>query len=244
MTYSDIYKKFLIEYDKDAATTSYPSLTQTEVANILDKAYLAIIAQKLTGTNTRGVAFEGDVKAIEDIKPLLKTAIIDEVSTVDYTLAKNERVFKYTADKKDADEEDADDVNLLYYIQSEIIAPKGDITWPTVLVSHADALTFKETAHNHPWMDYPVVYLQEDGIHVLYGLDDFTSGMMDTSILQVTYIEKPTLFTTSLATWSTTNWQLSDTMAEEVINMAIILSLETIESARLSTKMSTSKLES
>lgn len=67
MTYADIYKKFLIEYDKDAATTSYPSLTTTEIVNTLNKAYLALIAQKLTGTNNRGVAFEGDVKAIEDI---------------------------------------------------------------------------------------------------------------------------------------------------------------------------------
>ncbi len=237
MTYSDIYKKFLIEYDKDATTSSYPSLTITEIANILDKAYLAIIAQKLTGTNTRGVGFEGDIKAIEDIRPLLTTTTCTRITSTsllpDYISA-NERVFGYP------------DSDVLYYVQSYIVAKSGSTEkqWPTLLVSHSDANAFKETAHNHPWIEYPTVYLEGSNIHVLYGLDDFTDDMMNGSSLHLTYITKPVLFTEDTTGWATTQWQLSDTMAEEVINLAIIMSLETIESARLSTKMSTSKLES
>jgi hypothetical protein len=53
MTHSDIYTKFMIEYDKANITSSYPSLTKYEIATILDKAYLALIAQKYTGNNTR-----------------------------------------------------------------------------------------------------------------------------------------------------------------------------------------------
>lgn len=235
MTYSDIYKKFLIEYDKDATTSSYPSLTRTEVANILDKAYLAIIAQKLTGMNNRGIGFEGDVKAIEDIRPLLTTTTCSRVTDTSITnyLSTNERVFAYPSS------------GVLYYIQSDIFATVNSETkqWPTILVSHADANSFKETAHNHPWIDYPKVYLEDEYIHVLYGLDDFTNATMNTSSLRLTYITKPTLFTEK-DEWDDVTWQLSDTMAEEVINLAIIMSLETIESARLNTKMSTSKLES
>lgn len=233
MTYSDIYKKFLIEYDKDATTSSYPSLTRTEIANILDKAYLATIAQKLTGMNTRGIGFEGDVKAIEDIRPLLTTTTCNRVTNTSVTkyLSTNERVFEYPSS------------GVLYYIQSDIFATVGSESkqWPTILVSHADANVFKETAHNHPWITYPVVYLEDKYIHVLYGLDDFGDTSMNSSQLRLTYIAKPTLFTEGT---DETTWQLSDTMAEEVINLAIIMSLETIESARLSTKMSTSKLES
>lgn len=70
MTHNDIYTKFMIEYDKANITSSYPSLTEYEIATILDKAYLAIIAQKLTGNNTRKASFESDTKAIEDIRPL------------------------------------------------------------------------------------------------------------------------------------------------------------------------------
>lgn len=71
MAHSSIKEKFLIEYDKANITSSYPSLTDYEIATILDKAYLALIAQKLTGNNPRRIGFEGDNKAIEDIRPLL-----------------------------------------------------------------------------------------------------------------------------------------------------------------------------
>lgn len=47
MTHSDIYTKFMIEYDKANITSSYPSLTKYEIATILDKAYLALIAQNI-----------------------------------------------------------------------------------------------------------------------------------------------------------------------------------------------------
>lgn len=233
MTYADIYKKFLIEYDKDAATTSYPSLTTTEIVNTLNKAYLALIAQKLTGTNNRGVAFEGDVKAIEDIQPLLTSAEFN-ASTSSNT-AKNERVFAYGEN------------NVLYYIQSDIetIDSTGTTRYPTALISHADANTFKQTAHNTPWIEYPKVFLENRQVHVLFGPDDFDDSKMNSSRLFVTYIKKPVLFTDeNIAGISAPTYELSDNMAEEMINLAIIMALETVESSRLSTKVSTSKLES
>ena len=72
MTHKDIYTKFMIEYDKANVTSSYPSLTEYEVATLLDKAYLALIAQKVTGNNPRRSPFEADVKAVADVQPLVK----------------------------------------------------------------------------------------------------------------------------------------------------------------------------
>ena len=74
MTHKDIYTKFMIEYDKANVTSSYPSLTEYEVATVLDKAYHALIAQKVTGNNVRRVALEGDLKSISDIAPLITTS--------------------------------------------------------------------------------------------------------------------------------------------------------------------------
>ena len=64
MTYENIYTKFMIEYDKANITSSYPSLTEYEVATILDKAYLALIGQKVSGNNIRRSTIESDVKSI------------------------------------------------------------------------------------------------------------------------------------------------------------------------------------
>lgn len=73
MTYQDVYNKFMIEYDKVNVTSSYPSFTKEEIAVFLDKAYLALIAQKITGNNIRRSQLESDIKSIADINPLIKT---------------------------------------------------------------------------------------------------------------------------------------------------------------------------
>jgi len=77
MTHKDIYTKFMIEYDKANVTSSYPSLTEYEVATVLDKAYHALIAQKVTGNNVRRVGLEGDLKSVSDIQALIVTKIYD-----------------------------------------------------------------------------------------------------------------------------------------------------------------------
>jgi hypothetical protein len=86
MTYlkhKDIYTKFMIEYDKANVTSSYPSLTEYEVATFLDKAYNALIAQKVTGNNVRRAPLEADIKAISDLQPLIHTTDINLTQATD-----------------------------------------------------------------------------------------------------------------------------------------------------------------
>lgn len=92
MTHADIFTKFMIEYDKANITSSYPSLTDYEIATVLDKAYLALLAQKITGNNPRQVGFEADVKAIEDMRPLIKREKIQRDENDLYT-ASNEYTY-------------------------------------------------------------------------------------------------------------------------------------------------------
>lgn len=76
MTHKDIFTKFMIEYDKANITSSYPSLTEYEIATFLDKAYLALISQKFTGNNVRKAPFEADVKSIADLQPLVYSRLV------------------------------------------------------------------------------------------------------------------------------------------------------------------------
>ena len=142
----------------------------------------------------------------------------------------NERVFPYGS------------LDILYYVQSDIHT--NSKIYPTALINHADANSFKKSAHNTPWIEYPKVYLESREIHVLFGMDDFTTSDMDIASLYTTYIKKPTMFTDDNIADSNVIYELSDNMAEEMINLAIIMALETVESSRLNTKVSTSKLES
>lgn len=83
MTHRDLYTKFMIEYDKANVTSSYPSFTEYETATFLDKAYLALISQKVTGNNVRKIGFEKDLKSIEDLQALVKYTNISFIKTSD-----------------------------------------------------------------------------------------------------------------------------------------------------------------
>lgn len=191
MTHYDIYEKFMIEYDKANITSSYPSLTKYEVATILDKAYLALIAQKLTGNNQRKVQFEGDIKAIEDLRPLVCTKKDIDQKENSYKQSSNDYVYDTPQD-------------MLYYIQSTIsritrnmqaIDQKSHLLENVNLIDHNNASKYRATDTNLPWISTPVSYIEGDEIHVLVDSYKFKNDKDDK--LNVTYLKKPAKFVDS-----------------------------------------------
>lgn len=223
MTYKDIHKKYMIEYDKENVTSSYPSLTTYEIATILDKAYLALIAQKLTGNQQR-VPFEGDIKAIEDVRNLIASKKISKSNT---TLPIDNAVTYKLSD-------------ILYFLTALVLIDGKLVT--TNLVNHEIAKNFMHTATNRPWIKNSVCYIEGDNLIVLY--DDYSHK--NVGDLQLTYIKQPGKFVDHIngKTFDDTQFELNDTMVEELISLAIIMSLETVESPRLQTKLNTKALES
>ena len=242
MTHSDIYTKFMIEYDKANITSSYPSLTKYEVATILDKAYLALIAQKYTGNNTRKSAFESDMKATEDLQPL-----ISKFTAIGNLSGDN----SYTFSTHNID-------NLILYIIDGQIEIKENISSHDnndhkyeniIFVSHDIAKKFRATKTNLPWVEQPVGCIENNNV-VIYidPMDTKYNGAQ--SKAEFTYIKRPAKFavgqglSVSDYDFGETKFELSDSMAEELINLAIIMSTEIVESSRLATKANTRPLES
>lgn len=68
--------------------------------------------------------------------------------------------------------------------------------------------------------------------------------------MHITYVSKPAKFAVGDGTkeedydFGSTVFELSDTMAEELIKLAIIMSTEIVESPRLNTELQTRPLES
>ena len=238
MTHKDIYTKFMIEYDKADITSSYPSLTKYEVATLLDKAYLALIAQKLTGNNARQVGFEGDNKAIEDVRPLITTSSIRVSAVQTDTNASNEVEFDIPED-------------MLYYINSNVdllnplssVDKRAHMTANVELVTHEVAQSFMNTNTNMPWITHPVLYIEGDSLHVLY--DSYLNNTPTKLIL--TYVVKPNKFALQNNQYDFNDdsiFQLNDTMAEELINLAIVFATRIVENPRLTTEVETRSLES
>lgn len=239
MTHGNIITKFLIEYDKAEITSSYPSLTDYEIATILDKSYLALIAQKVTGTNFRRAGFESDVKAVEDIRPLIVRCELSE-NTLATMLADNEHAFDLPIDPK-----------MLYFVEGAV---KIDTTTssldnsshkivPSILMSHDSAQTYKSSSVNLPWIKNPISYLEGDELYVL--IDNYEYKKNGDPILTyiLTYVKVPHKFVDDWES-KTSEFELNDSMAEELINLAIIMSTEIVESTRLQGKINTSALES
>lgn len=176
MTHKDIYTKFLIEYDKANVTSSYPSLTEYEAATILDKAYLALIGQKVTGNNVRRAPFEADIKSVSDLQPLVKTKFVDVLYR--HPSADNSICFNLPED-------------FMYYVSGYVGFNDDKLT--VQLINHEVADKFKVTAVNRPWIKNTVGYIQDDQIILLY--DNYKYGDNSTvGDLGITYIKRPKSF--------------------------------------------------
>ena len=241
MTHSDIYTKFMIEYDKANITSSYPSLTKYEIATILDKAYLALIAQKYTGNNTRRQPFESDMKAIEDLQPLIKLFITNGRKQGD-----NCYMFRpYLGNTVQYI------VDLSLMIQDKVTSQDdgNHNIVPVNIVDHEVAKRFKSTINNMPWIKEPVGCIEDKTI-LVYVDPSIVEINGNTSFMEVKYIQTPAKFAIGPGTsekdydFGETLFELSDGMAEELINLAIIMSTEIVESSRLTSKINTRPLES
>lgn len=132
---------------------------------------------------------------------------------------------------------------------------------PVKLTSHDIAEKFMCTPYNMPWVKNPVAYMQDGKVNIVY--DPIKKPLTDSSsAAHLVYIHKPAPFatikeeteevdgeevtkTTKWADFSEeTQFELLDSMAEELINLAIIMTLENVESSRLGSKINTRALES
>lgn len=276
MTHKDIYTKFMIEYDKANVTSSYPSLTEYEVATVLDKAYNALIAQKVTGNNIRRSAFENDVKAISDLQPLVvhghpkfftdSNEVISNIASfrlptdflyfVQLFLVQQARISNNISDNVVNDV--AHDRNPLDNKSNRLV--------PVRLVPHQVAEKFFTTPYNMPWVKIPVVYIENGVAKVVYDLLNAPKVEANDTV-HLTYIRKPNTFVKDLDSpvfvnnravdvsyfdcpdsnasqvKALYNFECNDTMAEELVSLAVSFALENVESQRLNSKLNMRGLE-
>lgn len=238
MTYNDIYKNFLIEYDKADVSSSYPSLTNEEIAAILDKAMYALIAQKVTGNNPRKVALDMDSKSMSDIAPLIKyfnTNYLTSGDSESLAIANNELLFKFG------------DTGTPRYLLDGIIkyndSDKEVVNLTTSLISDK----FKETIHNKPWIKQPIMYIQSsnlnDGDEVIHVLVD--SRHIDKENLNPQLYIRGVYMPSEFKVNQNSNeiFLLSDTVCEELINLAVIFACRNVQDPRLTTVVQTKSLE-
>lgn len=233
MAYSDIYRKFLIEYDKQSITSSYPSLLKEEICQILDKAYLALITQKFTGNNTRKAVFGIDSKQTVDLQGLItEYRLTFNPVNNDSARYSNEYVYKmyplsdgvfYTKPQP----------RLLYFTNGSVSDPNGERENLTFMPPET-SFKYGVTSHNKPIIKTPAFFIKEDELHVFVDPYRYMSG----PDISIQYIREPEKFD-----GPDIEFQLNDAAAEELVNLAVIFALENVESQRTNSKITVSQME-
>jgi hypothetical protein len=96
-----------------------------------------------------------------------------------------------------------------------------------------------------PWIKIPVCYEEDNDVFVVYDTVN-PPQVNEGDNAHLTYVKKPKLFINEDGTVdfsTTTEFELSDSMAEELISLAITFALENVESTRLNTKLNTRGFE-
>ena len=218
MTVSEIHKAFKVIMDKNAEAVAFggcPAFLPEEIDLFLNQAFIEIISNKFTGQNILQVPFEGSVKRVADLEGLVKTD-----TNISLTATPNTNVLTL--------DDFANSGTRMLYVTS--ILHFNNSSSICVLVSHEDARRFLKTYNNDPWIDTPVSTLENNRLKIM--IDTYT--MEDPYTMDITYVSFPPRIDSTEPTTDIT--VVPDRVLYEVVNRAVIIALENIESRRIETK--------
>lgn len=222
MTRDELHIAFKIEMDKNSQSVAYggcPAFLPEEVDYWLNKGYYDVLTTKFSGQNSTETAFEGSVKRTADLERLVKT---DTNISVTLTEGTNQLVLNDLLNRKQ------NNTGRMFFIQA--ILHWGTKSAVVELVSHEIARNFVKTYNNNPWIEKPIATIQDNSL-VIY-IDPIE--MTGTFTVDVTYVKHPTLITNLPSDTGLT--EVPEYVQNEIVNKAVQLALDNIESQRIQTK--------
>lgn len=234
MTRDELHTAFKVEMDKNSVSVAYggcPAFIDSEIDYWINKGYYNLLMQKFTGGTANEVKFEGDVKRVADYERLIKT-------DKNITLTKDNN--SNSASLSNLLNRDEDNRGRMFYVSSVFHWVKDGIqhSATTKLLDHTQVKRFIKTDNNNPWIEDPIGIIENNTLIIYY---DPISMNSDNYSLDLTYIKHPQLIT-ELPKDSALS-ELPDQAWYEVINRAVQLALENIESQRIQTKTGLIKSE-
>lgn len=224
MTREQLHIAFKIAMDKNSQSVAFggcPAFLPNEIDYWLNLALYQEINTKFTGNNATKVAFEGSTKRTHDLENLIRTD-------------------RYVTATKEAGVNRCYIANLfsddrMFFIDAtfNFEDKKANVT----LVSHTVAQRFKKTHDNNPWIETPVGVIEDNTLYIYY--DDISMNS-NTYSVDITYVKYPTKVEDLPEAGMT---EIPEYMQHEVVNRAVELALEDIESRRVQTKTQLNQLD-
>ena len=222
--------QFKVILDKNAQGVAFggaPAFLPQEIDLFLNQAQDDVISNKISGNNVLKLGFEGSLQRISELDKLIRT---------DENIIMQKNVYnEFVLDNVHAD---GNRVTIW-----AVTLKYGNNFANCMIVDHNTTLLFKQTYNNIPWVEVPVVVLEDNKMllyvdPILMQQTDYAPSN-DKYTVNITYIKKPTQFDyTNLDG----ELDLPDDVMSEVINRAVVLALENIESQRTSSKLQLNQL--
>lgn len=217
MTRAEMILLFHQRYDDSSFTN--PELGDDEVDLYLNLSTERFINTRFTGNNFRQVGFEEDQKRIDDVRTLLTNSAILTGFTAGEEISNSQVVDISSL------------TNYRFYIKSfsridKTVGgvPSTDAWVPNQIIGNHETDQFTRTIFHSPIIDNPRVVFRDGDMTVIYDQETTLTGF------KLQYIRQPATIT------SGQDSDLPDHTHEEIVEGAVSLALETIESRRNQTE--------
>ena len=222
--------QFKVILDKNAQGVAFggaPAFLPQEIDLFLNQGQDEIIRNKISGNNVLKVGFEGSQQRISELDALVRT---------DKNVTANRSEFnEFVLDNVHKDGE-----RLTIW---SVMLKYGNYPTNCLLVDHNTAGLFKQTYNNTPWVEYPVSAIEDNQLLIyvdpILMEDELYRPTDNKYAVDITYIKKPTPFD---YTKPDEELDLPNDVMTEVINRAVVLALENIESQRTAGKLQLNQL--
>lgn len=215
MTRDQLHIAFKIAMDKNSQSVAFggcPAFLPEEIDYWLNQGMYQEVSNKFTGLNTLKQPFEKSVKRVHDLEKLIRTEKTSVNKDSIYNMCTVNKFFK----------------DKMFYV--DCVFRFGNKATNVLLTEHTYAGKFKNTYNNLPYIETPVATIENNNLIIYF---DPISMKADTYSVDVTYVKNPTKVEDLN---ENTESEFPEYMWNEIVNRAVALALENIESQRTTSK--------
>ena len=223
MTRDQLHIAFKIAMDKNSAAVAFggcPAFLDEEIDYWLNQGMYQEVSNKFTGLNTLKQPFEQSVKRVRDLESLVRT---DNLIKVYKDPSTNKCVVRDVFEDK------------LFFVDCtfRFDAKSSNVT----LIDHQSVKPFKQTYDNCPYIQTPVATIENNDLCIYH--DPISMNAIDYYV-DLTYVKKPTKIEDLPVEGMV---EFPEYMQYEIVNRAVELALEDIESKRVQTKSQLNQID-
>lgn len=227
MTVSDMHTAFLLNLDKSSSLAGNPDFLPEEIDYWLNEAQDRFIKQRMFGTNYRKEKYDDTQKRRDDLRTLITTNLgifLNNPSSLGTNVKYCILPTTLTTSP----------YPYMYYLDSNVIDINGNRLECGKMVKNEYIHEYLKDYINDPYLRRPLTYLYTEGTNHVLGFiysDEFIPVQCD-----LTYLRQPMQLTLGPVTgYQTNQCELALETHEEIVNIAVGLVIENIESSRVQT---------